>query len=269
MALSLVAVRRAHVFSPGHESDDWLVLKDTADLLASEGHRVSFLAEEQLGVEPPQADVVLNMCQGPDANRRLQAAEGDGTLLINRPSAALGCLRRCLLPTLHAAGIPIPESLELPTSSTIPDECRSWPGVWIKRADVHATTPADVVRVACDREAQQALGAFRDRGLERAIVQEHLPGAVVKFYAVGTSFFHHKIASGELDVEFDCALLRRRARQCADALGLDVFGGECIVNAGGTLPVIDVNDWPSFAPCRIEAAQAIARLVIERARPAA
>jgi hypothetical protein len=92
---------------------------------------------------------------------------------------------------------------------------------------------------------------------------------VVKFYAVGTAFFHHLVTSGPADVELDLALLRRRARQCGDVLGLDVFGGECVVTADGCLPVIDVNDWPSFAPCRPAAARAIASHVLERAQVAA
>ena len=86
---------------------------------------------------------------------------------------------------------------------------------------------------------------------------------------MGTAFFHHLVTSGPADVELDLALLRRRARQCGDVLGLDVFGGECVVTADGRLPVIDVNDWPSFAPCRPAAARAIASHVLERAQVAA
>ena len=113
---------------------------------------------------------------------------------------------------------------------------------------MHATGPGDVVKAGSEDEALGVLAAFRARGLSGAIVQEHLAGPVVKFYAVGTAFFHHLVTSGPADAEIDLALLRRRARQCGDALGLDVFGGECVVTADGALPVIDVNDWPSFAP---------------------
>ena len=94
-------------------SHDWLILKETADRLASFGHDVRFLEEEQVDGTPPRGDLVLNMCQGPEANRRLCAAEGDGVVFVNRPSAALDCLRYRLLPRLRGAGIPIPESIEI------------------------------------------------------------------------------------------------------------------------------------------------------------
>ncbi|KAA6328492.1 hypothetical protein EZS27_022616 [termite gut metagenome] len=42
-----------------------------------------------------------------------------------------------------------------------------------------------------------------------------------------------------------------------------VYGGDCIVSSDGTARIIDFNDWPSFAPCRTEASQAIASAIIE------
>jgi hypothetical protein len=269
MSLSVLAIRRARLYSPGHEADDWLVLKETAELLAQEGRRVRFLTEEEIGVVPPQADLVLNMCQGPESNHHLGAAERAGTLVVNRPGAALDCLRFRLLPKLRAAGIPIPESLEFPISGGLPAGSGARHSRWLKRADVHATDPGDVVRVEDEQQARATLAAFRGRGLERAIVQEHLEGAVVKFYAVGDRFFHHLVTSGEASVAIDLALLRQRSRQCAEALGLDIYGGECVVTRDGRLPVIDVNDWPSFAPCRRDAAHAIAQHVLEKAQVAA
>lgn len=265
MSLRILAVRRARLFSPGHESDDWLVLQDTAQALAREGHLVRFMTEEEIGDEPPQADVVLNMCQGPEANRRLRRVEDGGPLFVNRPSAALDCLRYRLLPKLSEAGIPIPAWSEIGTDAGLPSGLEAGRQVWIKRADVHATVPEDVVCVRDGAEGRAVLDAFRARGLVRAIVQEHLEGTVVKFYAVN-GFFHHLVTAGDPGAAIDLPRLRRRARQCAEALGLDVFGGECVVTEDGRLPVIDVNDWPSFAPCRAAAAEAIAHHVMERAR---
>lgn len=267
MTLSVLAIRRARLLSPGHVSDDWRILQDTADELAALGHGVRFLEEEQVGATPPRADVVLNMCQGPETNSRLCAAEGNGVLLINRPSAALDCLRYRLLPKLQQGGVPIPESTFVGVSDPLPS--RSWPATWLKRVDVHATGPGDVVKAGNEDEARATLATFLARGLPGAIVQEHLPGPVVKFYSVGARFFHHLVTSGPPDVEIDLALLRLRARQCGDVLGLDVFGGECVVTVDGRLPVIDVNDWPSFAPCRAAAARAIASHVLEKAQVAA
>ena len=36
--------------------------------------------------------------------------------------------------------------------------------------------------------------------------------------------------------------------------GMYLDGGDCIVAPDGQIRIIDFNDWPSFAPCRTEAA---------------
>ena len=54
------------------------------------------------------------------------------------------------------------------------------------------------------------------------------------------------------------------ADKAAEAAGLDVYGGDCIVRADGTFCIIDLNDWPSFSRCKTEAAKAIAMLVKEK-----
>jgi hypothetical protein len=46
--------------------------------------------------------------------------------------------------------------------------------------------------------------------------------------------------------------------------GLDVYGGDWIVQTDGTPVLIDLNDWPSFSPCREEASEAIAQRIIDR-----
>jgi len=47
-------------------------------------------------------------------------------------------------------------------------------------------------------------------------------------------------------------------RKAAGALGLEIYGGDCIATAAGKLVLIDLNAWPSFALFREEAASAIA-----------
>ena len=51
------------------------------------------------------------------------------------------------------------------------------------------------------------------------------------------------------------------AERLAAVIGLDVYGGDCIVRSDGTFAIIDFNDWPSFSRCREEAAKAIAEKV--------
>ena len=50
------------------------------------------------------------------------------------------------------------------------------------------------------------------------------------------------------------------ATRLAGLLGLEVYGGDCIVRQDGTFAIIDFNDWPSFSRCRNDAAKAIASL---------
>ena len=52
-------------------------------------------------------------------------------------------------------------------------------------------------------------------------------------------------------------------RTLAATLGISVYGGDAIISPDGTITLIDLNDWPSFAPCRGAAAFAIARFLKE------
>ena len=45
-------------------------------------------------------------------------------------------------------------------------------------------------------------------------------------------------------------------------LNVHVYGGDCIVSPEGDIRIIDFNDWPSFAPCRNEAALAIGKTIL-------
>ena len=46
--------------------------------------------------------------------------------------------------------------------------------------------------------------------------------------------------------------------RAAESLGLTVYGGDLVVGEGEEALLVDVNDWPSFSRCRVEAAAAIA-----------
>ena len=104
------------------------------------------------------------------------------------------------------------------------------------------------------------------------VVTAHVAGDLVKFYGVrGTGFFKcfYPTDDGEnkFDNElhngaahhyaFDSQQLMTTAERLAAVIGLDVYGGDCIVRSDGTFAIIDFNDWPSFSRCREEAAKAI------------
>ena len=52
--------------------------------------------------------------------------------------------------------------------------------------------------------------------------------------------------------------------QAAAALGVEVYGGDCRHQPDGSLMLIDLNDWPSYARCRDAAAEAIAAYLLAR-----
>ncbi len=99
------------------------------------------------------------------------------------------------------------------------------------------------------------------------ILQEHLEGDTVKFYAVrGSDLFHWYYLNGVHRTPFPTGTLREIASVAAETLGLHVYGGDAIVARDGSLSIIDINDWPSFAPVREDASRAIAQLVFSKAQ---
>ena len=120
---------------------------------------------------------------------------------------------------------------------------------------------------------------FRERGIDSYTVSAHVRGDLVKFYGVkGTGFFRHYYPTDDGQTKFgdeqhngaachhpfDVENLRREAERLAEATGVAVYGGDCIVREDGSWCMIDFNDWPSFSRCREEAAAAIVRLVEHR-----
>ena len=60
----------------------------------------------------------------------------------------------------------------------------------------------------------------------------------------------------------DGVRLKAEADKAADMLNVPVYGGDCVVSEDGSIRIIDFNDWPSFAPCRDEAAFYIATKMV-------
>ena len=138
--------------------------------------------------------------------------------------------------------------------------------LWLKRGDVHASVSADVQRVESAAALARGLAGFASRGIAAAAVQAHCEGDEIKFYGVAPGrFFHWYYTGTPAGRPVDPAALARLAARAAAAAGLHVYGGDAIVAPDGALTLIDLNDWPSFAPCRDEAVAAIANLLEARA----
>ena len=105
---------------------------------------------------------------------------------------------------------------------------------------------------------------WEKRGILTCVESANVEGDLVKFYCVGHDFFRwYRLHASEQGYAFDAKELHRHACRLADIIGIDVFGGDCIVSEDGHFSIIDFNDWPSFSPCREEAARAIAQLLKE------
>lgn len=217
----------------------------------------------------------MNMCREWRSIEVLQAMEDEGRIVINSgygiENSTYGRMTRILV----GSNIPFPESLIVDTNEMVKSRLvkLKYDRCWVKRADFHPIHKEDVSYVRTAEEAQEVIKEYFLRGIERAVITKHLTGEHVKFYGVqGTPFFYYYhtadgayTKSGEKRgeaVEVDAAALRNLCSLASEELGIKIYGGDCIVDAAGGITLIDFNDWPSFAPCRTEAATAIAKCVI-------
>ena len=267
----MVALYRSPSYSPNqHRCNDTAIMDAVVARLAALGWAVQGAGEADVEAgRIPAADHYLNMCQGPRASERLVAADLGDAVVVNRPGAVLNCHRHRLVPAMVRAGIPFPATLLLPTDAvlTAPLDTVSTGNdapIWIKRGDVHAETREDVI-AARPAQVAAAIRGFAARGVKTVALQAHVPGPIVKFYGVtGRRFFHWYLADnplGEGRAGVDGDRLAALAFAAADALGLHVFGGDAALPSPTEPVLVDINDWPSFAPVRDAAADAIAAYV--------
>ena len=246
--------------SPNRETDDALILKAVLERLALLGAQTRAVTPEEFdSMDPSRWDVVLPMCEAyPRLKRLANRPRGGGPLWVNPPRSVLNCYRAHMVAVLAATpGVRFPHT-ELRAVKNGPGRLpASRDGWWIKRGDVHNTCDHDVVHAASAEAAEHILRDFAEREIPQWIVQTHVPGDVVKFYGVGpghwfTWFYHDPVRAARHAFEVDD--LAGQAARGAQALGLEVFGGDAIISPGGSVTLIDLNSWPSFALVRGEAA---------------
>ena len=275
-----VAIYRSPSYSPmQHRSNDTAILDGTVGHLTSRGWRVTAVSEAEIerGLLPA-VPLYLNMCQGPLASERLMPLELDGAVVLNRPSSVLNCHRHRLVRQLAGSRIAFPRTVVVPSSASVATDIHlaslgtDGRRLWVKRGDVHAERPEDVVATTRTGLAA-AITAFTARDIPWVAVQEHVEGPVVKFYGVADGrFFRYYRADGSgtggsaVPADLDGDRLRALAFEAAALLGLEVFGGDVAFPEPDRPVLIDINDWPSFAPFRDAAADAIAGYVVDRMR---
>src|SRR5262245_15894515 len=258
--------------SPGrHLDNDARLLELVAARLSAGGRTVQLATLDEAGPLRQGAALIFSMCQSPDGLRTIAAWEAEGATVVNRSAASLSTYREALIPALQRHGLTVPVTRSAQTERSTSQSVQTilaGGGRWIKRGDLHASVPDDVRWVETAERLEQALDDFERRGIRTAAVQAHAPGRELKFYAVrGSSFFHCQKGDGIPADPRDEVIAREIATRIASALDLDIFGGDLVIDRDDRPTLIDVNDWPSFAPCRERAAAAISDFLETRIDP--
>jgi glutathione synthase/RimK-type ligase-like ATP-grasp enzyme len=263
----LLGLYREKQYSPGrHLSNDVLLLDQIAHRLREREFVVDLLPLGEANSHRSEAAIVFSMCQGRSSLESLAEWEREGTQIINSPRSALNTHRDRLPALMVDAGVSFPQTHLIATKGSADLHSLDLNGgIWLKRGDVHASVTADVQWVDSRERLDAGLAEFLKRGLDTAAVQAHRAGDEIKFYGVAGGGFFHWFYSGEArKYPFDFTDLESLANRAATAVGLDIFGGDVIVSPTGQLTLIDLNDWPSFAPCRERASYAIADFITRR-----
>ena len=261
-------IYREAAHSPGRVDDDAAILERVGAVLAERGFEVELIGADAL-VESPSANVFA-MCERGTSLDRLAAMEKTGAIVVNSPAAIRNTYRHRMIELFAQRHVRAPLSRTVATDAMKPRPADS---MWVKRYDFHATQPDDVMYVASETGWRQALSQFAERGIPFVIAQEHVEGDLVKFYGVRNAaapadanwfqWFYHR-DKGMLGHSFAASRLHEAALDAAAALGLEIFGGDAIIQADGQPMIIDLNAWPSYALYRDQAARAIADCLSER-----
>lgn len=280
MNQTCAGICRASRFSPNRECHDAAVFALTTEYLREKGWQVTTYTEESFVKHHDNERCIFHMARSTEAIDLLCAMEHEQAIVVNATPSIRNCRRDHLTRILLQNGIPYPESFIADTSTPITNELhqRDMESCWLKRSDTHTTRPEDIGFAATADDAQHLLAGFAARGIERVIVNKHLPGDVIKFYGVmGEPFFFWCYPSGKgLDkfgnervngtparIPFKEEALRDVATRAARLLGLSIYGGDAIVSPDGSVYLIDLNDWPSFSPCLHEAVGHIGQSIIK------
>ncbi|MGN0207706.1 MAG: hypothetical protein ACI4BC_10715 [Muribaculaceae bacterium] len=275
----IAGIMRAGAYSPNHIGNDAAIFNATAEQLRKRGCEVNVYSEEQFIAGKVSERIILNMCREQRSIQLLQQKEDEGCLVINSGYGIENCTRERMTRILLGSNIPYPESLIVNTNEAVKPALKEsgFTACWIKRGDFHAMHKEDVSYCRHIEEAQEVLQEYFYRGIKRAVINKHLPGDLIKFYGVkGSPFFywfypfdeghskygHEAINGKSTGFDFDIKQLKEICHNAADTLDVVVYGGDCIVSSEGDIKIIDFNDWPSFAPCRNEAAPHIAKAVM-------
>jgi hypothetical protein len=203
-----------------------------------------------------QPTAVLAMCQSARAGSA-RPSGGHDSGDRRAPDAIRACYRDVTVARLaHGGAVPgDPDDRDRDSTWRPRRPCPCW----VKRG----TCTHDEGRVVFAATPTRRRGGARSvalRGIARAALQAHVDGVVVKFYGVADGRFF-RCYRAPRSASLPTSGPRRAPRVGARPR---VFGGDLVVTDEGKPVLVDLNDWPSFARCRDEAAEAIAGYVVDR-----
>lgn len=217
-----------------------------------------FSDQEKVPTGMPYRQVVLSMCRKEEELVLLRQYELQGALVVNSTQSVSSCTRGRLDELMRNNHIAMPPQ-------------KGDKGYWVKRADVHSLGGDDVVFCPNEETCQETVNRFLQETGMLPVVSAHMEGQLVKFYGIGRHFFRCYTKDEEemlslLDATAPAVdALQQEAQRLAALTGTEIWGGDAIFSPHSTsISIIDFNDWPSFSPCREEAAEAIASHIMQK-----
>lgn len=271
-SMKILGVGRAPQFSPNSTERDAAILEAVKTRLEQHvGCEVCLIDEREFSAGKSAGfDAIFSMARSHEALQAEAEAERRGVFVCNSAVNRLRLNRRSLLALSRRSGIPVPDYRI--ADGPLDETPFPFP-FWMKRDDRTTMQKTDVRLIRDDSRWREAMQAVREERLAHYVLERHVAGDLIKFYGVnGTDFFHHSYSGGpegfsKFGMErangqpqgfpFEARRVKLAADRLAAAAGIDVYGGDAVVCADGSFRLIDFNDWPSFSPCRDEAAEAI------------
>ena len=269
--MKIATIARDISHSPNMASNDAAILECIANELRARGFEVVGNYGAML---PDDVVAVCHMSRSNEVLQKLKESEKQGIIVTNTPCAVENCSRLKMMQILQDANVAQPPFTPIEEHTQL-DELH-YPA-WLKRANGWSCHKNDVCFVRDASEAMSALREMRSRGITEMIHCEHVAGDIIKFYGVEKKYFHYSYPDPEKSkfglekingtphcYPFSIEKMKATVFAAAEKIGLEIYGGDCIVCKDGEILIIDMNDFPSFTAVRDKAAKEIAEHITNR-----
>ena len=266
--MNVTIIARDTKDSPNMTANDAAILADVSKELIALGASVNSFN----GKIGSNTDAVCHMTRDKAILTELKRAEAKNIIVTNAPQAVEKCSRASFMDILQKAGIAQPPYTLIEKTNEL--DALQYPA-WIKKADGWSRHKNDVVYANNANEAKHITKEMKKRGIDRVIHCVHTEGDLIKFYAVSDKLFYTCYPTPEKTkfgleafngapkhYPFDSKRMMEIANKAGKAIGVDIYGGDCIVDDKGNIYIIDINDFPSFSAIRKEAARVIANHIV-------